>query len=113
MRAHVEHDGLTRVVKVYLYEEGLTDRPDRILRIIDEETLRWDVMEPGERVEPTLTLPATAAMDMAKAILGKTQTISDDLLETLRVERARVDKLIDYAIAPPSPPNYELMTRPS
>lgn len=99
MRAHIDHDHITKVIKIYLFEEGFNDTPTRILRILDEATLRWDMMEPGEQVNPTFMMPHDAAVEMAKAILGKTQLLSDDLLETLKVERARVDTLIEHIIA--------------
>lgn len=107
MKVKVSPDQWGNHLRIWLYEENLLNRTINVVRIVGVAgggvmELRLDPLDEGQTLtEPTLVLPREMAEELAEAILGKSGRISDELLETLRVERARVDKLLDFAIAPP------------
>lgn len=97
MNVTVRPDDWGRNLNIWIFEEDLTNRITHVARIV-EDSVRMDPVNETERVVPTLILPRELAKELAERILGKTALISDELLETLRVERARVEKLLDHVV---------------
>jgi hypothetical protein len=102
MKAVARPDDWGRNLNIWLYEEDFGTQTTRVARFLGDNVVTMEPVPEGVQPNPTLILPRQLAQEMAEAILGKAGSMSDELLETLKVERARVDKLIDFAITPPT-----------
>ena len=108
MKAVIQRDDLARSVKVYIVEEIPNGRCAFLWPVEYEEFgwswYRWE--EDNTRdPQPALQMSVTMWDAFTKALL-ESQHVRVDALDiiarTLEREQARVDKLIDFAITPPT-----------
>ena len=99
MKVSVKPDDWGRNVSIWLYEEEFGTGVVRVARLLADHIVTMEPVPEAVQPNPTLILPRELAREMAEAILGKTVSLNDELVETLKVERGRVDRLIEHTIA--------------
>lgn len=98
MNVTVQPEDFGRNLKIWFWEDNFGG-PQRFMRLLDHET--WQLIDVAEyelAPTPSLILPKVVAEELARQVLGKPATMADELVETLRIERARVEKLMDHVI---------------
>ena len=69
MNIHIERNWTNGVDDIWIARDGITGGRE-VLRLLGDGVLRWDVLEPPVKVEPTLSLPRQLAELLGAELTG-------------------------------------------